>query len=115
MFTQKANLYYFILWRDGVVMSIRQYRCTASRPSLIPAKPRSIWLDAMTILHLRHRLERYGLTKVLFDEVGDALRARLLMRLGTIVDAMIIAAPPSTKNKKKARDPEMHQTKKGNH
>jgi hypothetical protein len=38
----------------------------------------------------------------------------LLMRQGTIVDATIIAAPPSTKNKKKARDPEMHQTKKGN-
>ena len=38
----------------------------------------------------------------------------LLMRQGTIVDATIIAAPPSTKNKKKARDPQMHQTKKGN-
>jgi len=38
----------------------------------------------------------------------------LLMRQGTIVDATIIAAPPSTKNKSKARDPEMHQTKKGN-
>src|SRR5215208_6268597 len=38
----------------------------------------------------------------------------LLMRQGTIVDATIIAAPPSTKNKQKARDPEMHQTKKGN-
>jgi IS5 family transposase len=38
----------------------------------------------------------------------------LLMRQGTIVDATIIAAPASTKNKEKARDPEMHQTKKGN-
>jgi transposase, IS5 family len=38
----------------------------------------------------------------------------LLMRQGTIVDATIIAAPPSTKNKSKTRDPEMHQTKKGN-
>ena len=38
----------------------------------------------------------------------------LLMRQGTIVDATIIAAPSSTKNKQKARDPEMHQTKKGN-
>ena len=38
----------------------------------------------------------------------------LLMRQGTIVDATIIAAPPSTKNKEKSRDPEMHQTKKGN-
>ena len=38
----------------------------------------------------------------------------LLMRQGTIVDATIIAAPSSTKNKQKSRDPEMHQTKKGN-
>ena len=57
----------------------------------------------------------HGLTKVLFDEVGAMLEERgLLMRQGTIVDATIIAAPPSTKNKSKARDPEMHQTKKGN-
>jgi IS5 family transposase len=50
---------------------------------------------------------------VLFDEVGAMLEERgLLMRQGTIVDATIIAAPPSTKNK--SRDPEMHQTKKGN-
>src|SRR5215204_2302305 len=54
-------------------------------------------------------------TKVLFDEVGAMLAQRgLLMRQGTIVDATIIAAPPSTKNKSKTRDPEMHQTKKGN-
>ena len=52
---------------------------------------------------------------MLFDEVGATLEERgLLMRQGTIVDATIIAAPPSTKNKSKARDPEMHQTKKGN-
>ena len=55
------------------------------------------------------------LTRALFDEVGAMLEERgLLMRQGTIVDATIIAAPPSTKNKGKARDPEMHQTKKGN-
>jgi IS5 family transposase len=52
---------------------------------------------------------------VLFDEVGAMLEERgLLMRQGTIVDATIIAAAPSTKNKAKSRDPEMHQTKKGN-
>ena len=52
---------------------------------------------------------------MLFDEVGALLDERgLLMRQGTIVDATIIAAPPSTKNKSKTRDPEMHQTKKGN-
>jgi len=71
--------------------------------------------DATTVLHFRHWLEQHGLTKVLFDEVGTMLAERgLLMRQGTIVDATIIAAPPSTKNQQKARDPEMHQTKKGN-
>jgi IS5 family transposase len=71
--------------------------------------------DATTVLHFRHWLERHNLTKGLFDEVAAMLEERgLLMRQGTIVDATIIAAPPSTKNKQKARDPEMHQTKKGN-
>lgn len=71
--------------------------------------------DATTVLHFRHWLERHGLTKALFDEVAALLCERgLLMRQGTIVDATIIAAPSSTKNKAKARDPEMHQAKKGN-
>src|SRR5271154_6615247 len=71
--------------------------------------------DATTVLHFRHWLERHGLTKAVFDEVAGMLAERgLLMRQGTIVDATIIAAPPSTKNKAKARDPEMRQTKKGN-
>src|ERR1700693_2542921 len=70
--------------------------------------------DATTVLNFRHWLERHDLTKALFDEIGAMLEERgLLMRQGTIVDATIIAAPPSTKNKQKARDPEMHQTKKG--
>jgi transposase, IS5 family len=71
--------------------------------------------DATTLLKFRHWLERHELTRVLFEEVGAVLEERgLLMRQGTIVDATIIAAPPSTKNKEKSRDPEMHQTKKGN-
>ena len=71
--------------------------------------------DATTVLNFRHWLEQHNLTRALFDEVGAMLEERgLLMRQGTIVDATIIAAPPSTKNKSKARDPEMHQTKKGN-
>ena len=71
--------------------------------------------DATTVLHFRHWLEKHELTKSLFDEVSALLAERgLLMRQGTIVDAPIIAAPSSTKNKEKARDPEMHQTKKGN-
>src|SRR5665213_3921990 len=71
--------------------------------------------DATTLLKFRHWLERHDLTKALFDDIAAMLEERgLLMRQGTIVDATIIAAPPSTKNKSKARDPEMHQTKKGN-
>ena len=71
--------------------------------------------DATTLLHFRHWLEQHDLTKVLFDEIGAMLEERgLLMRQGTIVDATIIAAPSSTKNKAKSRDPEMHQTRKGN-
>ena len=71
--------------------------------------------DATTVLNFRHWLEEHDLTRALFDEIGAMLGERgLLMRQGTIVDATIIAAPPSTKNKGKARDPEMHQTKKGN-
>jgi transposase, IS5 family len=71
--------------------------------------------DATTMLNFRHWLESHDLTKVLFDEIGAMLEERgLLMRQGTIVDATIIAAPCSTKNKEKSRDPEMHQTRKGN-
>ena len=71
--------------------------------------------DATTILNFRHWLESHELSQALFAEVSAMLEERgLLMRQGTIVDATIIAAPSSTKNKSKARDPEMHQTKKGN-
>ena len=71
--------------------------------------------DETTILNFRHWLERHDLTKGLFDDISAMLEERgLLMRQGTIVDATIIAAPSSTKNKQKSRDPEMHQTKKGN-
>ena len=71
--------------------------------------------DATTLLHFRHLLEQQQLTQALFAEINAMLSERgLLMRAGTIVDATIIAAPPSTKNQGKARDPEMHQTRKGN-
>jgi transposase, IS5 family len=71
--------------------------------------------DETTILNFRHWLERHDLSRSLFEEVSAMLEERgLLMRQGTIVDATIIAAPSSTKNKEKARDPDMHQTKKGN-
>jgi transposase, IS5 family len=71
--------------------------------------------DETTILNFRHFLERHGLQKKLFSIVNELLEKRgLLMQNGTIVDATIIAAPSSTKNKSKKRDPEMSSTKKGN-
>jgi IS5 family transposase len=71
--------------------------------------------DATTLLKFRRLLEDHDLTVKLFDGINADLTERgLLLREGTMVDATIIAAPPSTKNKDKARDPEMHQTKKGN-
>jgi len=71
--------------------------------------------DATTLLKFRHLLEAHDLTRQIFAEVGALLSERkLLMKEGTIVDATIIAAPSSTKNARKERDLEMHQTKKGN-
>ena len=71
--------------------------------------------DATTLLKFRHLLEARELTKRIFEEVGALLAERkLLMREGTLVDATIIAAPSSTKNRAGKRDPDMHQTKKGN-
>ena len=71
--------------------------------------------DATTLLKFRHLLERHDLTAGILAEVNRVLgEERCLMREGTIVDATIIAAPASTKNQTRTRDPEMHQTKKGN-
>jgi IS5 family transposase len=71
--------------------------------------------DATTLLKFRRLLEDNKLTQAMFEETKNLLSAQgLLMRQGTLVDATIIAAPASTKNKDHARDPEMHQTKKGN-
>jgi IS5 family transposase len=70
--------------------------------------------DETTILRFRHLLEQHGLSQQIFAKVGALLdHKRLLLKSGTIVDATIIEAPPSTKNADKSRDPEMHQTKKG--
>jgi IS5 family transposase len=71
--------------------------------------------DATTLLKFRRRLETHDLCQGLFAAINTDLTARgLLLREGTLVDATLIAAPPSTKNKEKKRDPEMHQTRKGN-
>ena len=71
--------------------------------------------DETTILNFRHLLERYNLTKKIFEETKRYLAEKgLLLREGTIVDATIINAPSSTKNLDNTRDREMRQTKKGN-
>lgn len=70
--------------------------------------------DATTLLHFRHLLEQHQIGLALFAKVGELLLGNgLKLSGGTIVDATIIAAPSSTKNEDKARDPEMHQTRKG--
>lgn len=72
-------------------------------------------LDATTLLHFRHLIEENKIGKRIFDDVKSRLEeAGLIMHGGSIVGATIIAAPSSTKNKEGKRDPEMHQTKKGN-
>lgn len=70
--------------------------------------------DATTLLNFRHLLESHQLTESIFNTINGHLAAKsLLLREGTIVDATLIAAPDSTKNKEGKRDPEMHQSKKG--
>lgn len=71
--------------------------------------------DATTLLNFRHLLEEHGIGERIFADIKSRLeKAGLIMHGGTIVDATIISAPSSTKNAEGKRDPEMHQTKKGN-
>ena len=71
--------------------------------------------DESTILRFRHLLEQHGLAEKILAAVNATLTAKgLLLRSGSVVDATLIAAPSSTKNSTGTRDPEMHQTKKGN-
>lgn len=71
--------------------------------------------DATTLLNFRHLLEAHKIGAALFAKVGELLLAHgMKLSGGTIVDATLIAAPPSTKNRDQSRDPEMHQSKKGN-
>jgi IS5 family transposase len=71
--------------------------------------------DETTVLRFRHLLERYDLGGEMLDTVNEHLEAKgIRIATGTIVDATIIHAPSSTKNASGERDPEMHQTKKGN-
>ena len=71
--------------------------------------------DESTILRFRHLLEQHDLATAIFAEVAGVLAEKgLSMKRGTVVDATLIAAPSSTKNEGRKRDPEMSQTKKGN-
>ena len=71
--------------------------------------------DESTILRFRHQLEAHNLSLQILATVNATLAAKgLLLKSGTVVDATLIAAPSSTKNSSGERDPEMHQTKKGN-
>ena len=70
--------------------------------------------DGPTLLKFRRLLEKHELGQALFAKVGEVLQVRgLKLGTGTIVNTTIIGAPSSTKNAEKARDPEMHQTRKG--
>ena len=89
------------------ITSMRQFAGLSLSSGRIP--------DETTILNLRHLLEEHQLGQALFDEVRSFLDERgLLLKSGTIVDASLIDAPSSTKNKEGKRDPEMHQTRKDN-
>ena len=71
--------------------------------------------DESTILRFRHWLEKHKLAKQILQTVNELLTQHaLLLKVGTAVDATLIAAPTSTKNKDRTRDPEMHSSKKGN-
>lgn len=71
--------------------------------------------DETTILAFRHLLEKHELGEQIFETVNAHLSGRgMTMRQGTIIDATLIAAPSSTRNRAGRLDPVMHQTKKGN-
>jgi IS5 family transposase len=70
--------------------------------------------DESTILRFRHRLEKHKLAEEILATVNDLLTSKgFLLKVGTVVDATLIAAPSSTKNTGHTRDPEMHSSKKG--
>ena len=88
------------------VATIRRFAGIAMISDRIP--------DETTILAFRHLMENHDLGQQIFEVVKAHLKANCLaMKQGTIIDATLIAAPSSTKNEKKERDPEMHQTCKG--
>ena len=88
-------------------LTMRQFAGVRTDDDVIP--------DETTILNFRRLLESKQLTEQIFVAINSHLAERgMIVGKGTIVDATIIDAPPSTKNKEKKRDPEMRQTRKGN-
>jgi len=95
---------------EDALYDMESLRRFAGFPDVTAALP-----DETTILNFRHLLEQHDLPARLLERVNGLLKAKgLLVSPGTMVDATIIHAPSSTKNAKGERDPEMHQTKKGN-
>jgi IS5 family transposase len=111
------RMYFLAHWfnlADGALEEA-VYDSEAMRRFLDIDLTRDLVPDETTVCKFRHLLERNQLGARLFEEVGRHLQARgMKVNSGTMVDATIINAPSSTKNKDKARDPEMHQTRKGN-
>ncbi len=71
--------------------------------------------DRTTIMNFRHLLEIHNLARAIFTDVNQWLtESGIILKEGSLVDATIIEAPTSTKNKQGQRDPEIHQTRKGN-
>jgi IS5 family transposase len=95
---------------EEALFDVPLFREFAQLPSGVARLP-----DESTILRFRHLLEAHGLAEKMLATVNDTLAAKgLLLKSGSVVDATLIAAPSSTKNRSGTRDPEMHQTKKGN-
>jgi len=89
------------------IASMRQFAGLSLARGAVP--------DETTILKFRHLLARHDLARQIFATIKGHLQAKgLMLRQGTIVDATIVSAPSSTKNSTGQRDPEMHQTRKGN-
>jgi IS5 family transposase len=95
---------------EEALFDVPLFREFAQLPSGVARLP-----DESTLLRFRHLLEAHGLAAKMLATVNDTLAAKgLLLKSGSVVDATLISAPSSTKNRSGTRDPEMHQTKKGN-
>lgn len=112
-----VRMYFLAHWFNLADAALEEavYDSEAMRQFLDIDLTRDLVPDETTVCKFRHLLERNNLGAKLFEEVGRHLQAKgMKVNSGTMVDATIINAPSSTKNKDKARDPEMHQTRKGN-